>query len=425
MFKVFNHCLTTRTSGHDQTKVNILQLFHDVVNYTNVDYAALLWWDFMNCVFQKKDVIQYPQFTKLIIADLMKKNVLFRWMLIPDAILTEEIRATDDYKEYEIGKKRKQSAGEASSLRQSFKVTIRQKKHSTTLIPPPSDDKERDEIAETTLLSLTLHKTALAAEAQENVAKVQEKLADEEIEKMVEGEEDEESYASMFVDFVLNDDDDSGTKIKPESHKENPKVVNDDDDVNVIEKKDDEKNDEGAKKMDEVVKEKNNGATDSQETRNEQMHIPIPTPNRSPRKDLSSDKTISEELTAKIREVLDHCNNVVSEMTFAKRNEMIKEEMPRLVNLAVNKDREIVPKNIPELIAKEFATNGPKMIKELFRKHMQNTTLNLYPTTISSTARKSTADLQHQLYLNMNSKPQDQAADPELWEILKVKFEKP
>ncbi|GKF38426.1 hypothetical protein Tco_0118487, partial [Tanacetum coccineum] len=32
MFKVFNRCLTTRTSGHDQTKINILQLFHVVVN---------------------------------------------------------------------------------------------------------------------------------------------------------------------------------------------------------------------------------------------------------------------------------------------------------------------------------------------------------------------------------------------------------
>nr|GFA45429.1 hypothetical protein [Tanacetum cinerariifolium] len=51
------------------------------------------------------------------------------------------------------------------------------------------------------------------AEAQENVAKVQEKLDEEEIEKMVESEEDEESYASAFVDSVFNDDvDDSGTK---------------------------------------------------------------------------------------------------------------------------------------------------------------------------------------------------------------------
>ncbi|GJW38039.1 hypothetical protein Tco_0060959 [Tanacetum coccineum] len=57
----------------DKTKTNILQLFHAVINRTNVDYAALLWWDFINCVSQKKDVIQYPRFTKLIIAELMKQ----------------------------------------------------------------------------------------------------------------------------------------------------------------------------------------------------------------------------------------------------------------------------------------------------------------------------------------------------------------
>ncbi|GJR61386.1 retrovirus-related pol polyprotein from transposon TNT 1-94 [Tanacetum coccineum] len=71
MFKVFNRCLTTRSSGHDQTKINILQLFHVVLNQTYVDYAALLWWDFMNNVFQKKEAIQYPRFIKLIVADLM------------------------------------------------------------------------------------------------------------------------------------------------------------------------------------------------------------------------------------------------------------------------------------------------------------------------------------------------------------------
>ncbi|GJS20802.1 hypothetical protein Tco_0449434 [Tanacetum coccineum] len=73
--------------------------------------------------------------------------------------------------------------------------------------------------------------------------------------------------------------------------------------------------------------------------------------------------------------------------------------MPRLVKLAIDKDREVTP--------------------------ISNTTLNLYPTTSSSTVEKSTADLQQQLYLNMKTKPQDQAADPELWEILKAKFEKP
>ncbi|GJU96202.1 hypothetical protein Tco_1320958 [Tanacetum coccineum] len=116
---------------------------------------------------------------------------------------------------------------------------------------------------------------------------------------------------------------------------------------------------------------------------------------------------------------------VVLELMFAKTNEMFKHEMPRLVNLSVQKDREIAPTNIPELISKEFATHGPKMIEELFRKHMQNTTLNVYPITSLSTTAISTVDLQYQLYFNMKSKPQDQAADPELWEILKTKFEKP
>ncbi|GJT99651.1 hypothetical protein Tco_1109990, partial [Tanacetum coccineum] len=167
MFKVFNRCLTTRTSGQDQTKINIFQMFHAVINRTNVDYAALLWWDFMNNIPQRieKDYHSIKNDIPLV-SVYTTGNVLVREMLIPDAFLTEEIRAT----------------------------TLRR------------DDRERDAIAEATLLSLALHKIALVGEAQENVAKVQEKLDGGEIEKMVEGEEDEESYASAFVDSVFNDD---------------------------------------------------------------------------------------------------------------------------------------------------------------------------------------------------------------------------
>ncbi|GJR98395.1 hypothetical protein Tco_0270569 [Tanacetum coccineum] len=319
MFKVFNRCLTTRTSGHDQTKINILQLFHVVINHINVNYATLLWWDFSNYVFQKKDVIQYPRFTKLIIADLMKKfpsisprleedyhsikddiplvsvyttgNVTVRGMLISDAFLTDgsvplmtikSMRWTPTLTTANPqGKKRKQSARETSSPRKSLKVTIKQKPKTISILPP-SDDREGDEIAEATLLSITMHKTALAAEAQENAAKVQEKLAEEEIEKMVEGEEDEDSYASEFADSMLNDDVDDFY---------------------------DEQKDDNAEKTN-VAKEKNNDATGSR---------------------------------GKIREVLDHCNNVVPELTMlillkgekrAKRyfgNDKKADEMVRIV----------------------------------------------------------------------------------------------
>ncbi|GJT20684.1 hypothetical protein Tco_0890621 [Tanacetum coccineum] len=239
------------------------------------------------------------RFTKLITADLMKKfssipqrleedyhsikddillvsvystgNVLFRGMLIPDAFLIDEIRATDDYKETTSSahrsptliaaspqkKKMKQVARETSSPRKSLKVTIRQHTQKTPPIPHPSDDREMDEIIEAALLSLALHKTVIAIKAQENVAKVQEKLEEEEITKMIECEE------------IDDDDDDDKTK------KEKKYDKKDDDKVN-----DDEKTDE----------------TGSMETRKEKMQTQIPSPTRSLRKSLSSDKTLSQEL---------------------------------------------------------------------------------------------------------------------------------
>ncbi|GJT57894.1 hypothetical protein Tco_0992948 [Tanacetum coccineum] len=96
MFKVFNHWLTTRTSGHDQTKINILQLFHVVLNQTHVDYVSLLWWEFMNYVFQKRGS-EYP--IPLVSANTIG-NVLVRGMLILDVLLTAEIIEMDDFKEY-------------------------------------------------------------------------------------------------------------------------------------------------------------------------------------------------------------------------------------------------------------------------------------------------------------------------------------
>ncbi|GJY09343.1 hypothetical protein Tco_0377528 [Tanacetum coccineum] len=141
---------------------------------TMYKYAALLWWDFINNVFQKKEAIQYPCFIKLIddvplVSVYTTRNELVRGMLILDAFLTAEIRETNDFKEYETmfmkvagTKKRKQTDGESSSRG----IIIKRKKQSTSSIPPPGDDRERDEMAEATILSLTLHKTALDTEAK-------------------------------------------------------------------------------------------------------------------------------------------------------------------------------------------------------------------------------------------------------------------
>nr|GEZ05860.1 hypothetical protein [Tanacetum cinerariifolium] len=114
-----------------------------------------------------------------------------RGMLIPNEFLTDDICATIEYKETHRvtrlpmpaaieKKKRKQVARESSTPRKSLKITIKQKKSSTTLISPSSDDRERGEIDEATLL-------------------------------------------------IFHDEEDTGTRIEPESPKEHPETVYDDD----------------------------------------------------------------------------------------------------------------------------------------------------------------------------------------------------
>ncbi|GJW47384.1 hypothetical protein Tco_0079030, partial [Tanacetum coccineum] len=90
----------------------------------------------------------------------------------------------------------------------------------------------------------------------------------------------EESYASKFAASMLHDDvDDSGNRLESGSHKENPEHV-DDDDENEKDKKDEKKDDVGTYEM------------GSLENMTEKMQTPIPTTPRSPRINLSLDKTI-------------------------------------------------------------------------------------------------------------------------------------
>ncbi|GJX28823.1 hypothetical protein Tco_0236902 [Tanacetum coccineum] len=183
----------------------------------------------------------------------------------------------------------------------------------------------------------------------------------------------------------------------------------------------------------------------SQEIRKEQKQTPIPLPIRSPRNVSSSNKTISEELTATVSPTTATTSKTSSTSKCKKRYFHSKTRtLPGSIAGMCGQRRQIrshiknkfitqefFAKKIQEvlqhcntIVPDKFAAHGPKMIEQLFHQHMQNTTLNLYPTTSSSNAKKSSADLQQQLYLSMKSKPQDQAADPEIWEILKAKFEK-
>ncbi|GJX66984.1 hypothetical protein Tco_0302711 [Tanacetum coccineum] len=254
-------------------------------------------------------------------------------------------------------------------------------------------------------------------------------LAQEEIDKLVDGEEDEESSVSAFADTMLNDnDDDTRSKLEPGSYKEHPEHVSDDDEKT---KKDEENKGVVTKK--EVV-----DMSGSQEIRKEQKQTPIPPPIRSPRNDLSLDTTISEELAATVTPTTATSFKIPSTTTRQKKSfshrtrnlpgsiagmcrrrglihshiknkfitreffaEKIKEVLQHF-----DKDREVFPVDISGMVSKAFAAHAQKMIEELFRQHMQNTTLNLYPKSRSSTATKSFAGLQQQLYQTIKAKPQ-------------------
>ncbi|GKD70671.1 hypothetical protein Tco_1324761 [Tanacetum coccineum] len=105
-------------------------------------------------------------------------------------------------------------------------------------------------------------------------------------------------------------------------------------------------------------------------------------------------------------------------------NDLIDDNLPRVVANVVKKEREASKATVTALIYKEFDDHVPKIIEELFKIYMKNNVINVHPTTSTSTAITATVNLQHQLYLKMKTNLQDQVVDPELWDVLKRKFEK-
>ncbi|GJU79671.1 hypothetical protein Tco_1282036 [Tanacetum coccineum] len=396
MFKVFNRCFTSRTSSHDQTKINILQIFHVVINCVHVDYAELYYeWR----IFTPNSKRFSRRKMSLCIADLMQK-----FDSIPK-------RLEEDY----------------HSIKDDVSLVS-------------CDDRERDEIDEATLLSLALHKTAKIAEEQENVAKVQEKLLEKDVEKIVEGE-DEESYASKFADYVfLNDEEDFGTRLDPRSHKENPETIDDDEEEKKDDKKDDDNDDDDNNDHDDhaLVRNKVTGSleeltatvsptpdTTSQDQNNAKCisskykHIPRALHKICRRQGFMIKQMVKKYVTNKefqnINERVDKVlHEIIPQISSRATNDLIEDKLKRVMADTVIQERYSLQAEVPALISKEFDDHAPNIIKEIFKTHMKNNAITIHPTTSISTASTISTDLQQQLYLKMKRNLQDEADDPEL-----------
>ncbi|GJU47258.1 hypothetical protein Tco_1204524 [Tanacetum coccineum] len=118
------------------------------------------------------------------------------------------------------------SAAESSAPRRSTVICLCiPERRSTCLTPPapvPNVDKADEMILQDTLqVSLAEHKSREEQEARENVALVDEHLAFEEIEKIVDGQENVVDYSSI----PRNDESNiPGIRIEPKSNKESPEV---------------------------------------------------------------------------------------------------------------------------------------------------------------------------------------------------------
>ncbi|GJW62726.1 hypothetical protein Tco_0112061 [Tanacetum coccineum] len=269
MFTVFHRCLISKTSGHDQTKINLLQIFHVIINRVHVDYASLLWWKFDSITKRLEEDYHSIKDDVTLVSAYTTGNVTVKGMLIPDEFLTDDIRETKEYKDYT---KEKPRAPRTPNPADVVDNVVPEKKKGKQIFGETSTPRNS----------------------------FKEKLLEEDVEKIIEGE-DEECYASEFVDSIfLNNEEDSSTRIESESHKENLETIYDADDDE--EKKDDKKDDDDDDDDDDhndhaLVRTR---VTGSLEIRNEKMQTPIPSPSISTRIYLSSDKTISQELTATV-----------------------------------------------------------------------------------------------------------------------------
>nr|GEY89626.1 reverse transcriptase domain-containing protein [Tanacetum cinerariifolium] len=217
--------------------------------------------------------------------------------------------------------------------------------------------KGKDDIIEATQLSLALDKTAIVYEEQQNVATVEKKNLKEDVEKLVKGED--ESDGDEFVDMVLLCDEDSSDRIEPRSYKEKLEEIVDDDDKNddVKEyKDDDDDNDDDDHDCHSLIKTQRTG---SLEIRTEKIRTHIP--------------GLVKRLCRR--------QEIILKLATSATNDLIQDNLPKLVTDVVKKERESSQPAVSAVISQEFAAHAPKIIEELFKIYIQNTVLNMHPTT--------------------------------------------
>ncbi|GJT23400.1 hypothetical protein Tco_0893337 [Tanacetum coccineum] len=107
---VINKCLSGKSTGYDSLRLSQAQILWGMYHKKNVDYAYLLWEDFVyqveNKNVKRSNEMYYPRFTKVIVnffmtkdSSIPRRNRLYG-VIFPDELTNEAIKDFESYKEY-------------------------------------------------------------------------------------------------------------------------------------------------------------------------------------------------------------------------------------------------------------------------------------------------------------------------------------
>nr|GEY22507.1 retrovirus-related Pol polyprotein from transposon TNT 1-94 [Tanacetum cinerariifolium] len=251
---VINKCLTGKTSGYDSLRLSQAQILWGLYHKKNVDYAFLIWEDFVYQVehknHKKSNEMSYPRFTK---------------------VTNEEIRNSKAYKEYYAI-----ATGEAAP---KPKGSARRTKggSDTSITPPTAATTPKQTAAATPKLTAVVKgkQTAKARKAKSLSARLEVAMTDAEQLKLVL----KRSRQQMHISQPGGSGTDKGTSFKlevpdvPTDKSEEELSWNSSNDEGADDQGKDEDDDEEDKRDDH---EEGKEDDDDEETRDEKSFDPIP-----------------------------------------------------------------------------------------------------------------------------------------------------
>ncbi|GJY90957.1 hypothetical protein Tco_0506153 [Tanacetum coccineum] len=310
-------------------------------------------------------------------------------MQIPTWMITDEMKQTEHYRMYA------EVFGIDVPLTQSQPTESTHGTHRITSAPrSPKPDKEAADRKE--------------QEARENVALVDEHLASEEIEKMVDGQENIVDDSSIPKN---NEPNIPGTRIEPRSNKESPEVeITKDKEVEITKDKEVE-----------ITKDKEVEITKETPVV-EITNVVIPVNARFMPSDLHDvmvetlptmvDKHIKEHVMKQVPGQLRNQVPVYVAEGLILERQKAKEETEILIAKAILQERGNIQAQISTQIENAIANVIPSQVDTSVRRYMSGHILYVHP---AQSQTSSVPDQQYQLYLAMKVDPQLQQQDIAIW----------